>query len=130
MPCIFHTRPSRQTSIQFGLAHRLNRQRPAMMSTRWHSVASTLQNNLGHLHLWLLEQLDGTYETYARAPLASPVAWVVSLGPVGQARLQLKSCTRNSIFLDPKLFQTYQYKKGGWLIAEVVIVFSWRFVRK
>ena len=87
-------------------------------------MASTLQNNLGHLHLWLLEQLDGTYETYVRAPLASPVAWVVSLGPVGQARLQLKSCTRNSIFLDPKLFQTYQYKKGGWLIAEVVIVFS------
>ena len=68
------------------------------------------------------------YETYVRAPLASPVAWVVSLGPVGQARLQLKSCTRNSIFLDPKLFQTYHYKKGGWLIAEVVIVFSWRFV--
>ena len=42
------------------------------------------------------------------APLASPVAWVVSLRPVGQARLQLKSSTRNSIFLDPKLFPTIQ----------------------
>ena len=60
-----------------------------------------------------------------RAPLASPVAWVVSLGPVGQARLQLKSCTKNSMFFWIQNYFKFTNIQGR--ISEVVPVFSWIF---
>ena len=62
-----------------------------------------------------------------RAPLASPVAWVVSLGPVGQARLQLKSCTKNSMFFGIQNYFKFTNIQGR--ISEVVPVFSLNITR-